>query len=275
MGASVTRACYLRGMTRVVIAVVLLFAAFEGRAAAQIVDVQSLIGFDVPEGASGKIDASVDWRTGNTRLLRVAGAALARWRVHDHLLFALVRAEHGESAGIGAPLVTDTAKDFEHVRYRWHARPWLATELFVQHEADRFRRLRLRALAGAGLRVRVAHCEGAWSIHVGAAYMAEYEQLTDDALPDAGQTGADSRLSTYAVAAWQLNPDVTASETVYVQPRFSDLRDVRLLEEAALTSKLAPHLAFKLALVIARDSRPPPDTEKTDTSLQSSLQVSF
>jgi Protein of unknown function, DUF481 len=263
-------------MRRVIVPLLLiLLAAVEHRAHAQIVDVQSFIGHDIPEGVSGKLDASVDWRTGNTRLLHAAAALGARWRVHEHLLFALARGEYGESAGFGAPLVTDAKKDFEHVRYRWHFRPWIATEVFAQHESDRFKRLRLRALVGAGLRVRVAECGTTWGIHVGAAYMAEYEQLVDDALPDAGDTAADSRLSTYAVAFWKLNPDVTASETVYAQPRFADVRDVRLLEEAAITAKLVSHVDFKFALVIARDSRPPPDTAKTDTSLQSGVQVTF
>ncbi len=245
------------------------------RADAQIVDVQTLIGHDVPEGPSGKLEGSVDWRTGNTHLFHTAGTLVGRWRDHDHLVFALVRGEYDESAGKDAPLVTDVAKDFEHVRYRWHVLPWFATELFVQHESDRFRRLHLRALVGAGGRVRVAECGNTWSIHVGAAYMAEYEQLSDDGLPEAGERAADSRLSTYAVASYRLNENNTASETIYAQPRFTDPRDLRLLEEAALTSKLATRVAFRFALIIAHDSRPAPETAATDTSLQSALQVNF
>jgi Protein of unknown function, DUF481 len=253
---------------------VALIAVAAPRARAQIVDVQTLIGHDVPEGVSGKLEGSIDWRTGNTRLLHTGGAVVARWRACDHLVFAIARGEYEQTAGLGAPLVTDVAKDFEHLRYRWHVVPWLSTEVFAQHEADRFRRLRLRALAGAGLRLRVAH-DAEWSVHVGAAYMAEYEELVDDALPDAGARAGDSRLSTYAVALVKLNDDVSASETVYVQPRFTDPRDLRLLEEAALTSKLTAHVSFKAALVLAHDSRPPPGTAKTDTSLQSSIEVSF
>jgi putative salt-induced outer membrane protein YdiY len=266
---------YAARMRRAFLPVLVLCTLLGRRASAQIVDVQALIGPDVPQGASGKLDASVDWRTGNTRSVHVGGAVVARWRTGDHLLFAIARGEYGESAGVGsAPLVTDAAKDFEHVRYRWHARPWLSTEVFAQHEADRFRRLRLRALTGAGLRVRIASC-ATWAIHVGAAYMAEYEQLVDDAQLDAGQTTADSRLSTYAVGTWKFNEDVSASETVYVQPRFTDPRDLRLLDETALTAKIAKHVAFRFALVLAHDSRPPPATAHSDTTLQSGLQLSI
>jgi hypothetical protein len=254
-----------------IVAIVIAWAA---PARAQIVDVQTLIGHDVPEGASAKLDASFDWRTGNTHLFHVAGAVVGRYRACDHLFFAVVRGEYDESAPHDGPLVTDVDKTFEHLRYRYHFAPWLASELFVQHESDQFRRLRLRAIAGAGARVRVAHAK-TWSIHVAAAYMAEYEALLDDTLADAGARSADSRLSTYVVAAWQLEPDVTASETIYVQPRFTDPHDVRVLEEATLTSKLSKHVAFRFSFVAAHDSRPPLATSPTETSVQSAIQLGF
>ncbi|MCE9579425.1 MAG: DUF481 domain-containing protein [Deltaproteobacteria bacterium] len=261
-------------MWRVYLSLLVVIAL--GRAAhAQIVDVQSMIGQDVKDGPSGKLDTSVDWRTGNTRRLRVAGAVVARWRAGDHLVFGIARGEYGRSAGVApAVQVTDASRDFEHLRYRWQATTRLAPEAFAQHEADRFRRLRSRALAGAGLRVRVTQ-SAQWSVHVGAAVMLEYEWLTRDDLPDAGTATTDARLSTYAVALWKLNDDVGASETIYVQPRLDAPRDIRLLEEAALTAKLAKQVAFRFALVIARDSRPPPGTAKMDTGLQSGLQVEF
>ena len=258
-------------MRCLIVAVVIAWAA---PARAQIVDVQTLIGHDVPEGASGKLDTSLDWRTGNSHVVHVAGAVVGRWRAGDHLVFAVVRGEYDESAPHDGPLIKDVDKTFEHLRYRYHLEPWLASELFVQHESDQFRRLRLRAVAGADLRLRVAHAK-TWSIHVAAGYMAEYEQLLDDTLPDAGAHAADSRMSTYAVAAWQLRPDVTASETIYVQPRFSDPRDVRVLEEATLVSKLSKDVAFRFSFVLAHDSRPPLATDPTDTALQSALQLSF
>ncbi len=261
-------------MRRVLLPLVLLVAL--ARAAhAQIVDVQSLIGHDVRDGASGKLEASADWRTGNTRRLRLAGAVIARWRAGAHLVFGVARGEYGRSAGVGpAPQVTDASRDFEHLRYRWQATTWLAPEAFAQHEADRFRRLRLRALVGAGARARVLE-RGPWSVHVGAAVMAEYERLTRDDLPRAGTTVIDARLSTYAVARWNRSDDVAASETIYVQPRLGDARDVRLLSETALTARLGAGVAFRFALVIAHDSRPPPGTARTDAGLQSGLQLAF
>jgi hypothetical protein len=56
---------------------------------------------------------------------------------------------------------------------------------------------------------------------------------------------------------------------------FTDPHDVRLLEEATSSSRLAAHVDFRCSLVIAHDSRLPPDTARTDTSLQSAVAVGF
>ena len=261
---------------RIVIAIALAFAALAGSRAAhaQIVDVQSLIGKDVPEGASGKLAASVDWRTGNTRLVHVGGAVIARYRHKDHLVFAVVRGEYGRSAAVGAPLATTMSKTFEHVRYRWQVADWFATESFVQNEADKFRRLRIRALGGLGGRFTLAQCTH-YGIHAGVAYMVEYEQLVTDGLVDSGATDLDSRISSYLVGTYAFNDKVKASETVYVQPKLTDPKDIRLLSEAALTSKLTKKIAFTASFTIAYDSRPPPSTARTDTSLQSGIAIDF
>jgi len=263
------RARHLLATAALAVAVALPRAAH-----AQIVDVQSLIGRDVPECWSGKLEAGLDWRTGNTRLFRAAGAMVARYRRHDHLWFAVVRGEYAESAGKDQPLVTSVSKTFEHVRYRWQVLPRLAAEAFVQNEADRFRRLRVRALAGAGPRVLVAG-GAAWDVHVGLAYMIEYEQLVEDGLAGAGDASTTSRLSSYAVATYAVNDKVTASETVYAQPRLLAPSDLRLLSELALATALNTHLGFRVSFVVAHDSRPPPDTARTDTSLQVGITVSF
>jgi len=260
---------------RIGIVVLVLAALTASRAAhAQIVDVQALIGKDVKEGASGKLAASVDWRTGNTKLVHVGGAVIALYRHHDHLVFAVVRGEYGRSAALGAPLATTVSKTFEHLRYRWQVAPWFATESFVQNEADRFRRLRIRALAGAGGRFTLAECTN-YAVNAGVAYMVEYEQLVSDGLVDSGASDLDSRISSYLVGTYALNDKVKASETVYVQPRITDPRDIRLLSEAALTSKLTAKIAFKASFTVAYDSRPPPSTAKTDTSLQSGITIDF
>jgi putative salt-induced outer membrane protein YdiY len=238
---------------------------------AQIVNVQGLIGDDLDEGVSGSVEGAVDWRTGNVDLLLVRGVGVVRYRRGDHFAFGVVRGDHGRS---GDPRRTFVSRIFEHLRYRYQVTPRLTGEAFAQHESDQFRRLRVRALLGAGPRLRLVG-EPRWSLHAGLAYLLEYEQVSDDGLTGAGDTSLLHRASTYLVARVQLDERLTASETVYVQPRIDRPRDIRLLSEAALTTAIGARVSFKTALVITHDSEPPPETARTDTSLQSSVAVKF
>ena len=240
-------------------------------ASAQIVNVQSLIGDDAEEGVSGGLDASADIRTGNIGLLIVRGAATVRWRRGDHLVFGIVRGEYGKS---GSPLVEFMSKSFEHVRYRYRAAERLELEAFAQNEADEFRRLRGRALVGAGPRVEVVD-RARFSLHVGVAAMLEYEEISDDGLADAGATQTVARASSYAIGRVEIDERLAASETFYVQPRIDRVRDLRLLSESALLVELVKRASLKLALVVAHDSRPPLETARTDTSFQTGIVVSF
>ena len=81
-------------------------------ATAQIVNVQSLVAGHAPEGLSGSIDASIDWRTGNTDLLDLAGAVMLRYRSGGDLAIAVARGEI--ATALGERIV---AKTFEHLRY--------------------------------------------------------------------------------------------------------------------------------------------------------------
>ena len=133
-------------------------------AAAQIVNVQAL--FDdatAPLGASGAAELSLDWRTGSTSLLVARALVLGQWRTEKHTVLGAVRGEYGFARD---ELIV--SKFLEHLRYRYRFTDWLAGELFLQHELDAFRRLRLRALAGAGPRFTLWSSE-AGSLVLGAA----------------------------------------------------------------------------------------------------------
>lgn len=254
------------------LAAALVVVAGAGTAEAQIVNVQGLVGVDAPEGWSGGLDAAVDWRTGNVDLLVVGAAATARWRRGDHLVFAIVKGDYGR---VGEEGKTFLKRTFEHLRYRWRATPLLTAEAFVQNEADRFRRLSVRALAGAGPRLNLVR-EGTWRVAVGLAYMAEFELIRDDpGLPDAGDEQLNHRASSYVVLSASVNPYVTVTETFYAQPRLDEPTDLRLLSELGLTSKLTPRISWRTAFVVAYDRTPPATIERLDTTLQAGVSLTF
>ena len=103
-------------------------------ASAQIVNVQPLLAGDAGEGPSGAVEASGDWRGGNTDLLLVAGSVIGQYKGERHVVFLLARGEYGENAG-----ERFVGKHLEHLRYRFSLIGPLQLEAFAQHDADEFR----------------------------------------------------------------------------------------------------------------------------------------
>jgi hypothetical protein len=257
-------------MRAAALVVMTLLCAVPEQAHAQIVNVQGLVGQDLPEGFSGQLDASGDWRTGNTELLLVSGAATLRYKAGDHLVFAMAR---GAYARVGDDQILGNV--FEHLRYRWKLTPRWTAEAFAQHEFDEFRRLQLRALVGAGPRLTLLEDKRAGLI-VGVAYMFETEKYDDKAgTGDAGASHQHHRLSSYVLFTSAINEVVSFAETVYYQPKIDHPQDFRVLNETLLQVKLSDRFSFKTAFVLAHDSTPPQTVKATDTALQTGLSYKF
>jgi putative salt-induced outer membrane protein YdiY len=236
---------------------------------AQIVNVQSILATEASEGLSGSISGSADWRTGNTELLVLSASPVARFRHGDHLIIAIAKGELGRSKGQRI-----IAKTFEHLRYRYQIVPELLVEVFGQHVYDEFRRLELRTVAGIGPNVALLARDSV-RIAFGAAYMFEIERLRTDDSPDAGEESIAHRASTYLMGSYQLDKRLQLIETVYAQPRFGDLADIRLLNESQLVVQLTSKLAVKVSFVLAYDSEPPTEIESLDAATKTTLTLSF
>ncbi len=242
-------------------------------ARAQIVNVQPQVVAPDQQGFATVAEGTVDWRTGNNDLLILSGTLTARYQTKPHLLFLLTKAEYGQKNQSGNK-TTLLDRDFEHLRYRWIAWKWLQPEGFVQHDRDAFRRLALRALAGVGPRF-VLLSTPAWELALGVAYMVELEKLGAAGQPDDGKRELAHRLSSYLVAGYKLGDALTFGLTAYAQPKLNDFHDLRVLTETSLVFAVSEHLAFKVALTGAYDSRPPQGLKPLDTAIKNSLQVHF
>lgn len=239
-------------------------------ASAQIVNVQPLFEKEEQEGFTVIAGGSADWRTGNNELTLLSGNLTTRYKSGAHQFFLLARGELGDKPN--APRFLN--RDLEHLRWRIAPGGRGQFEVFVQHDRDEFRRLALRAIAGAGPRFSVL-AGPVRSLAIGVAYMVEYERLREDAEADAGQARLNNRISSYAVAGWKLSETVRVAETVYLQPRIDDPEDVRALSESELRVGLTSHLSLGVSLVVAYDARAPEGLEPLDTALKNTLQLSF
>lgn len=234
-------------------------------AAAGIVNVQSFLASEAPEGVSGSVTGSADWRTGNTELLMLAANPIVRYRSGDHLGLVIVSGQLGDSAGERI-----IAKTFEHVRYRYTFTERLLGEVFAQHEYDQFRDLELRALIGVGPKLDLVERDGV-ELGVGVAYMLEFERVRST-----NAEGTQHRASSYVLGRVKVNDKVDFVETFYVQPLLTDPGDLRLLNDSALVVKLTDKVSLTSSFNLAYDSEPPTDgVDSLDTTLKTSITVSF
>jgi hypothetical protein len=263
-------------------------------ARAGIVNVQSILATEAEKGLSGAVSGSIDWRTGNHTRLLLSIAPVARYRTGPHLVIALLSGEYYRD--------TDDLRFFEHVRYRYRLSARILGEVFAQHERNDKRLLVLRAVVGAGPKLELVDRDKL-HVGVGVAYMLEveclkYAECLQDGAPDPYLTllapeespSLNHRASSYLTVGYEIDERLQLVQTLYAQPRLTDLGDIRLLSESALVVKLSKHLSFKTSFTLAYDSMPPeyeyndpnnpdnpglPDVKATDTALNSTITYDF
>ncbi len=251
------------------------------RANAQIVNILAKLKSEHEQGFAGSLSTSLAWKQGNTNLVQLKGTTALAYQHQRETLFLVAAGSYGLKS---TELVV--AQVLEHLRYRHTFAEWLQMEAFAQHEADGFRRLSLRVVAGFGPRVRWAWstpegAEGPYTVSnfrvevaLASAAMQERELYTKTA---AGLSSASSatRWSSYVQIDLFFGEAVSVHHTTFVQPRFDKFQDVRLLSQNALILKANDWFGIKLALKLAYDSRPPADVERLDVALDSALRFSF
>ncbi len=238
-------------------------------------------------GWSGGLDGSFALSRGNIELLDLGGGA----RVQFQTLHPQPAATRGAAATVpfvyqrvflsgqgrfadraGTPFINQT---FAHLRWTamWH--PRVGSDVFAQFQSNEFQRLRGRALVGFGARFEIVH-EPVFMLWAGTGYMFEYNRI--DVLP--GATDApesfEHRWTNYLTMRLAvLNGQLLMQNTLYVQPRFDAVTDLRLLEEFEALAKVTDVFAFGTTVSLFFDSAPPTGVRDTDLRLLTTVRLSF
>lgn len=219
--------------------------------------------------AVATLEGTFAGRTGNVNNVTVGGVATGAARVGRNRFFASTLADYAR-----AEHVTTVSRSFIHVRYNYELLYFLAAEVFAQQQQDKFQRLLLRELLGVGPRFVVAD-ETELRVALGTAYLIEYERINvAEGAPDA-RAVLSHRSSSYVSAVWQIDERVRVLGTTYVQPRFDDLSDVRVLFETAAVTDLGKRLGLKFTASLRYDSQPPTDVRPTDLEVKNAIVVKF
>ena len=249
--------------------------ALGGQAQAQIVNVQQLAGKPIKPGMTGQAALTADSLGGNSQLLTGGGSGTLFWRQAAWLSLVMVTGAYGVK-GTDGKWADDPyqAKIFEHLRVRRELGDGLSVETFAQHEYDRWRRLKLRVVAGGGMRYDTDVGKG---LHVaaGLAYMAQWEELLKPKAGDPLGLALEHRLSSYVVAALELSETSALSLTAYVQPKLGDFSDLRGLVDAAIVLAAGKTVAVRLNWAVGYDTRPPASVRGYDTTGKFALVLGF
>ncbi|MDZ7780082.1 MAG: DUF481 domain-containing protein [Gemmatimonadota bacterium] len=232
------------------------------------VDVQPLSREEPPEGRSGSLSADLTAQTGNTDFAQL-GVSARIYEVEGAVTTLMVG--NGGLGFLGRRRFSSSG--LFHYRKTYSNEQWVWPEWYLQANYDRSQLLKFRTLAGGGIRTPVT--TGEWGqIGAGFSVMLEDERLD---LPDTAshpRTTTTFRSSTFfslRLVASQL----VVTSTTYVQPRFDDLGDVRVLEDLSLATPVTDRLAMTVSFDLRYDSGPPDGLAALDARLRTGLTFTY
>lgn len=221
-------------------------------------------------GFEAQLGLDISGKNGNTSTRKTGFDSRFQWFKENSTHFLVLSYEYGESTD-----VKDTDKSFMHLRHIAYLSDTLAWEAFAQLETNEFTRLSLRSLAGGGMRYKFDKASDSHSSYLGAGMFRSKETL--DELPDTTDEGSDyaTRANLYMVNKFKLSENASLSNTLYYQPDVSETSDYRLLEQFRFKVNVTQKLSIILSLDLSRDSRPPQNIERTDSSYTTGFNYRF
>lgn len=242
------------------------------------------------DGLTGGIGISTAWKSGNVDFLEAGLSVQGAARTGPHVFLLVASGKYaakrtGEDraedpgGGLLDPAARFANQGLVALRYNRDLAPRWTAELFTQAEYNEFLRLDLRSLGGVGARLAVVRREGAGA-WLGTGWMLEYERTDPEEVAEDPVTLAH-RWTSYASFSLAPADGVTLTSTTYAQPRLTDPRDFRILDETELSVDLSDRLSLGVAFTLRYDSEPPrlaadaPPLVPLDTELVNKIRLDF
>jgi hypothetical protein len=234
------------------------------------VNVETLRGDLREKPATAQLEGSFTGRIGNVEGVVAGGGANGAARTGNHRFYASTSGDYTRFSH-----ETRVSKSFVHLRHNYVLlHDWLLAELFVQQQHDKFQRLLLRELFGVGPRFVLAD-EADIRVAYGTSWMLEYERIAvASGAPDNPEIVAQ-RWNNYLSAMVRPDDRVRTVATIYVQPRFDAISDVRVLLETAVQTEVTKVFALKVLATMRYDTQPPTGVKRTDIEVKNAIVVKF
>ena len=212
----------------------------------QVINIESKRFFNDTNGWVGSSDLYFQFTQNTQQIISLGTTSRAQYAKRNHKFLILndvsfVKAGNQDFSNSG----------FQHVRYSYKVKKWLALETFLQAQYNAILKIKLRFLAGSGPRVRLVKREN-FKLYVAILYMREYEDVSN--IP--GHSNVN-RISAYTTFAWSIKEQIEFSSTIFYQPNLGDFNDYRIAGDGAFEFGITKKLTFKLSYNFLYDTRQP------------------
>jgi hypothetical protein len=232
------------------------------------VNVEKVRSGGINEGFSGSAALSSAFSTGNIQLADIGLSASEAYKRGDHTVFSVLNGRFAAKR-TQADLKDDPKtglwdKDarfanafMAHLRYNYALTEAVWLEVFAQYEFNEFLLLDRRLVTGIGPRLGLLKGKHGLIV-LGTAAMVEEERLNSELVSESEAVQRiNMRSSSYLSGTWRPKDGISWTTTVYMQPRFDQFSDYRLLAETGLSLSISKRFSFTADVRYKLDSQPP------------------
>lgn len=245
--------------------VICLSAVFLTPAATAIVNIEKVKIESNTKPFTGEFNLSLSGASGISEKEAVSMASRLQWD-DTSTQFVVLKYDYETASD-----VKNTDKTFLHYRYIHLAKADLSWELFAQIEKDEFKLLKLRSLAGGGLRILLHKNDDRSLARLGVGLFNSREEYEDLA----ATVEELIRANFYFTYHYRVNKGVSFVSTTYFQPDLENTEDYRALEQLSVEFEISDRFTYFIKLDVSYDNKPVQNLEKDDTSYSSGIKYIF
>lgn len=221
------------------------------------------------KGISGSLSFYASAKTGNTDVQEFGVDGRTNYNGDNFYSFIIGQGEYGWNKG------TEYSNNaLLHFRFIKKTHKIIKPEIFAQINYNKSRQLLFRTLGGGGFRLSVIS-DSTSSLSFGSAYMYEYEKLDLEYNSHHPIKVYHHRFSNYISYSSQLSSSSRISIVVYLQPRFDNFNDIKILSENHLGVRLTKQLSLSVNFALRYDSRSPDNVKNLDTNSKIGFSISL
>jgi len=147
-------------------------------------------------------------------------------------------------------------------------------EEFLQYDNNKQILLLHRALFGGGLRIKLIENDEI-IMRIGPSIFFEHETYDLDNTAIHKNKINNARLNLYLTSLFNLQQGISFLSIIYVQPKFDNFNDLKILFDNALNFKLGDKVDFIIKLQMRYDSLPADNIEKFDLTTKMGLAINL